>query len=94
LLIADCSQLTAQNKPTVMKTQIMLIALCLLSFNIDELQACDKNHQTTLATHMLPVQKNQQRCLPKPLLKEKKKEREKEESFLMYFNPYLKILSS
>jgi hypothetical protein len=49
------------------------------------LNACDANHVTTRSTPVVQVKKN----LPKPVIK--KKEKEKEGSFMMFLNPFIKI---
>ena len=76
-----------------MKTQFFLLplfllsAVCFLSFNTNELQACDGNHTPTPSKAILQVQKTQPGNLPKTVIKEKKKE----ESFPMFINPFSKI---
>ncbi len=67
----------------------LLVAFCFLSLNTSELKACDANHISYRSTPILQAQKNQPKIQPKQIIK--KKEKEKEESFLMFLNPFIKI---
>ncbi|MEO6405208.1 MAG: hypothetical protein ABIY51_06290 [Ferruginibacter sp.] len=73
-------------KHFVIEAVLMMITVCLLSTNNNGLKACDTHAMTTSSFPVLQEKKSQ----PKPVVKEQKK-KEKDESFLMFLNPFIKI---